>query len=163
MAAIGAGLGTVDLAPYFTYARAKLTVNRNAARLPATLQDLLARLLSDVDGIRRAAVGSIATEIAEPERALLMEHLFNRALVEPDGVALQAVLEIAEKAPDTVPSVCRTLKLIPLDRFPEMLVAAVVRRLPGTHPDVVSLLGDWDASGHQIGAIATKLRQSSRR
>lgn len=156
-------LGAVDLAPYFTYARAKLTINARAARLPAALQDLLGRLLSDADAARRTAARSVATAVSAQDLPLLLEHLLERVLRDPDGSAMDGALEVAQAVPAAVAAVCHALGQIPLDTFPRAKVPTVVRRLPADRPEVQALLDGWRSSGHPIGTVAARLRAEGAR
>jgi hypothetical protein len=151
-------LGGTDLGPYFTYARAKLTVTAGAARLPAALQDLLVRLQSNVVGVRRAAAQTIGETVQAEDLPLLMDHLLARVLRDPDSGAWDSAVEIAEGVPGMVAAVCHTLGRIPLDGIPRAKLSSAVRRLPGDRQEVTALLDSWQNSNHGISPIVARLR-----
>ncbi|WP_441247395.1 P-loop NTPase fold protein [Kitasatospora sp. McL0602] len=155
-------LGGTDLGPYFTYARAKLTVTAGAARLPAALQDLLVRLQSEIVAVRRTAVKSVAETVQAEDLPLLMEQLLARLLRDPDSDAWDSAVEVAEKVPDTVAAVCHTLGRIPLDGIPVAKVPSAVRRLPRDRQEVTALLDGWQNSGHGISTVVAGLRTPGR-
>ncbi|MFJ5220576.1 P-loop NTPase fold protein [Streptomyces sp. NPDC088354] len=155
-------LGRTDLGPYFTYARAKLTVTVGAARLPAALQDLLVRLQSDVVGARRSAARSVGESVQAENLPLLMDQLLARVLRDPDSGAWDSAVEIAERVPDTVAAVCHTLGSIPLDGIPRAKLSSAVRRLPGDRQEVAALLDGWQNSGHGISPVVARLRAAGR-
>ncbi|MFI9629348.1 P-loop NTPase fold protein [Streptomyces sp. NPDC052042] len=151
-------LGGTDLGPYFTYARAKLTVTATAARLPAALQGLLVQLQSEIVAIRRTAVQSVAETVPAEDLPLLMEQLLARVLRDPGSGAWDGAVEVAEKVPSAVAAVCHTLGRIPLDGIPRAKVPSAVRRLPQARQEVTALLDGWQNSVHAIGQLVAGLR-----
>ncbi|MFD9400335.1 P-loop NTPase fold protein [Streptomyces sp. NPDC060011] len=152
-------LAEVDLGPYFTFARARLTLAASTARLPAQVQELLGKLQSDVRGQRRAAVGSVAESVSEQDLPVLVEHLLQIVLRDPTGPAMDGALELAQAVPSVVPALCEALRMIPLDTLRSKLTT-IVRRLPANDPSVVGLLDGWQNSPHPISRLVGELRQS---
>ncbi|HKS47112.1 MAG TPA: P-loop NTPase fold protein [Amycolatopsis sp.] len=85
-------LGDTDLRPYFTYSRDKLTLGVAVTRLPQHLQELLAKVQTDIEGMRLSACDSIAA-LPEGERLELLEALLDTLGRHPAGPAFIAVLD----------------------------------------------------------------------
>ncbi|WP_103510102.1 P-loop NTPase fold protein [Streptomyces sp. SM13] len=151
-------LADEDLGPYFTFARARLTLAASTARLPAQLQELLGRLQSDVRAQRRAAVASVSGSVSEHDLPVLVDHLVQTVLRDPGGPAMDGALELAEAVPAAVPAVCDALRLIPLDTLRPKL-SSIVRRLPGDDATVAALLDGWQNSAHPISRLIADLRR----
>ncbi|MEV6445103.1 P-loop NTPase fold protein [Amycolatopsis sp. NPDC051716] len=138
-------LGELDLRPYFTYSRDKLAFGVAVTRLPPHLQELLARVQTEVAAARRLACDEIA-KLPDDERAQLVEALVEVLTRRPGGPALVAALELAERAPDTVSAVCDALMRIPPAAVPPAQAGNAVRRLPANNPTVSTLLDQWENS-----------------
>ncbi|KRE72752.1 KAP family P-loop NTPase fold protein [Arthrobacter sp. Soil762] len=153
----------IDLRPYFTYSRDKLSFGVSASRLAPHLQRLITDVQSDVDANRRRHIGTVA-DLEANERAQFTEALLERVQRHPGSFALTAALELAEKNPDMVPAVCRTLQRIPPAVIPPASASAAVRRLPADHADVAALLDRWEASEHTpLKTVVTQMRKASNR
>jgi hypothetical protein len=126
-------LGEVDLRPYFTYSRDKLSLGVVVSRLPPHLQQLLIQAESDVDPVRRAALDRVA-DLEENERELLVGALLERLGRHPAGPAFVAAAELAERVPETAAAVCEAMMKIPPAAVPPGRVLTVVRRLPTGDP-----------------------------
>lgn len=156
-------IGDVDLRPYFTYSRDKLTVGASASRLSPRLQQLLVAVQRDVDAVRRAHYQEVGA-LDPVERAQLMEALFDRVRRQPGGVAITACLEIAEHQNDVVQSVCEALAKIPASSIPPTAATTAVRRLPSDHPSVTSLLDHWESSENvSLKSVLATARAAARR
>lgn len=138
-------LGNVDLRPYFTYARDRLTPGAIPARLSPQHQELLAALGREQSAVRRNAVGRVAALPAD-ERATLLGHLMDRVAREPDGDVFVSAVEIAQHAADAVAAVCAGLAGLPHELVPYRRMAVICRELPAGHPEVEALLSGWQAS-----------------
>ncbi|WP_410634308.1 P-loop NTPase fold protein [Amycolatopsis sp. cmx-4-83] len=138
-------LGELDLRPYFTYSRDKLAFGVAVTRLPPHLQELLTRVQTEVAGARRLACDEIA-KLPDHERAQVVEALVEVLTRRPGGPAFVAALELAERAPDTLSSICDALMRIPPAAVPPAQAGNAVRRLPANHPTVSALLDQWENS-----------------
>lgn len=140
-------LKQVDLRPYFTYSRDKLSFGVSASRLAPHLQHLLTQVQSDTDALRRSRYPAVA-DLGSSERAQLIEALLERAQRYPSGPAPIAALELAEANADIVDAVCSALGRIPASNIPPQLGSAAVRRLPKDNGAVATLLDTWEASSN---------------
>lgn len=154
-------LAEVDLGPYFTFARAKLTLAANTALLPAHIQELLGRLQSDVAGQRRAAVARVEESVAAEDLPALVDHLMQVVQRDPAGSATDGAAELCERIPAIARDVCERLRLIPLEVLRPKLTT-LVRRLPATDPSVVALLDGWESTGTPAGNLVRQARQRGR-
>jgi hypothetical protein len=162
--ALPPGLGEVDLRPYFTYSRDKLSLGVVISRLPPHLQELLVQAESEVDRVRRAALERVK-ELDEAERELVVSGLLERLTRNPAGPAFAAAAELAERVPETVAAVCEAMMKIPPAAVPAQRAPTVVRRLPTGHPAVEGLLDRWQNSGvaalEQVTATARQARRQA--
>jgi len=138
-------LKQVDLRPYFTYSRDKLSFGVSASRLAPHLQQLLTQVQSDIEQSRRSHYPTVASLDAS-ERAQFIEALLERVQRHPASTALTAILELAEVNSDIVQPVCESLRRVPPMSIPAGAGTAAVRRLPGDNSAVVSLLDHWESS-----------------
>ncbi|MFD5239997.1 KAP family P-loop NTPase fold protein [Streptomyces tendae] len=150
-------LGRKDLGPYFTFARAKLTLGANTAVLSAHIQELLGRLQSDVASRRRGAVTQVAESVVPADLPTLVDHLLQAVLHDPAGPATDGAAELCERIPAIAPTVCERLKLIPVEILRPKLTT-LVRRLPEGDPAVMALLDGWESS--TSGAFVRTARQA---
>jgi hypothetical protein len=148
-------LGTTDLGPYFTYSRDKLSLGVVVSRLAPPLQELLARIQSDREAVRRSALDKVAA-LVEDERGQLVEALLGGLLRHPAGPAFTAALELVDRVPETVAVVCEAMTRIPTAAVPAARVTTAVRRLPAGKQMVEDLLDRWERSG--IPALETVTR-----
>lgn len=160
-------LGEVDLGPYFTYSRDKLAFGVAVTRLLPHLQELLARVQTEVAGVRRLACDEIG-RLPDDERVQLVEALVEVLTRRPGGPAFVAALELAERAPDTLSAICDALMRIPPEAVPRGQAGNAVLRLPADNPAVSALLDRWensDAPGlkNVIGTAREAQRRSGRR
>lgn len=138
-------LKQLDLRPYFTYSRDKLSFGVSASRLAPHLQLLLAQVQSEIEQNRRSHYRAVS-ELEPSERAQFIEALIERVQRHPASAALTAALELAEQNSDLVQPVCEGLSRIPPASIPAATGTTAVRRLPGAHPAAVALLDQWQAS-----------------
>ncbi|PZT73872.1 MULTISPECIES: KAP family P-loop NTPase fold protein [unclassified Streptomyces] len=152
-------LGGRDLGPYFTFARAKLTLSANTALLSAHIQELLGRLQSDVASRRRAAVRQAAESVDAADLPTLVDHLLQAVMRDPAGSATDGVAELCERIPAVAPAVCERLKVIPFEIL-QPKITTLVRRLPESDPNVSALLDGWQAN--PSGGFVRAARQRGR-
>ncbi|MFI6489228.1 P-loop NTPase fold protein [Streptomyces sp. NPDC050564] len=152
-------LGGKDLGPYFTFARAKLTLGANTALLSAHIQELLGRLQSDVASRRRAAVRQAAESVASADLPTLVDHLLQAVMHDPAGAATDGVAELCERIPAIAPVVCERLRVIPFEIL-RPKITTLVRRLPEADPTVSALLDGWEAN--PSGGFVRAARQRGR-
>lgn len=153
-------LKQVDLRPYFTYSRDKLSFGVSASRLAPHLQQLLTHVQSDIEQNRRSHYSAVAS-LDPSERAQFVEALLERVQRHPASTALTAALELAEQNADIVQPVCESLSRIPPASIPAATGTAAVRRLPGDSPAVMSLLDRWQASDNaSLKTLVTTGRQA---
>lgn len=151
----------IDLRPYFAYSRDKLSFGVSVSRLAPHLQRLLTDIMSDVDANRRNHYAEVSN-LETSERSQFFEALFERVERNPASVALTAVLELAEKMPEVVPTVCAALSRIPPSAIPPKAGMAAVRRLPAARSEVQELLNRWEASDNgDLKAMVASARQAS--
>lgn len=156
-------LGEVDLRPYFTYSRDKLSLGVAVTRLPPHLQELLTKVQTDVAGVRRQKCEEIG-RLPQDERVQLVEALVEVLTRRPSGPAFVAAIELAERAPDTLSAICDALMRIPPAAVPRGHAGNVVRRLPIDNPAVLALLDRWegsDATG--LKSVISAAREAQRR
>lgn len=137
-------LGQVDLRPYFSYFRDRLTVGSAAATLRPQLQVLLSNLLSDVTALSRSALDACQV-LPDPEQDLLIEALLDAVSRRPDGPGLYPACEFAARMQRTAPAVCEALAGIPHPALNPLKIPGVVNRLSGA-PGSAELAAGWAAS-----------------
>lgn len=156
-------LGEVDLRPYFTYSRDKLSFGVAVTRLPPHLQELLTKVQTDVPAVRRLACDEIG-KLPGGERVQLVEALVEVLARRPAGPVFVAALELAERAPDTLSAICGALMRIPPEAVPRGKAANAVRRLPADNPAVTALLDRWeDSDAPGLKGVISKAREAQRR
>lgn len=154
-------LKDLDLRPYFTYSRDKLSFGISGSRLAPHLQQLLSNVQSDIEATRRSHYPSIV-QLEPGERAQLVEALLERVQRQPGSVALTAATELAEQNQDVVDAVAAGLRKLPLASVPTTAGSAVVRRLPQDHPSVMALLDHWQAGDNgPLKTLVAQARQAS--
>lgn len=139
-------LKTVDLRPYFTYSRDKLSFGVSASRLAPRLQILLTNVQSEVDRARRSHYPGVA-DLDPSERAQFFEALLDRAARNPSGIALTAAIELAELNADVVDALGDVLLRVAPASIPVGAGALVVRRLPAENPKIQRVLERWQSAG----------------
>ncbi|WP_283780103.1 KAP family P-loop NTPase fold protein [Nocardia sputi] len=155
-------LASTDLRPYFTYSRDKLSLGVAVARLTQQLQELLTKVQSEVEALRRGACQQI-TALPPGERAQLVEALLHMLERQPGGPAFVAVLEIAERCRDVVPTICGKLLKLPASAVPLAKVPTAVKRLPADEPTAVAVLDYWQNSEiPQLKSVVTAARRVPR-
>lgn len=153
-------LKDIDLRPYFTYSRDKLSFGISGSRLAPHLQQLLSSIQSDIEATRRSHYSSVA-QLEPGERAQLVEALLERVQRQPGSVALTAAIELAEQSQDIVDAVAAGLRKLPLASVPTTAGSAAVRRLPQDHPAVIALLDYWQGGDNgTLKTLVTKARQA---
>lgn len=153
-------LKTVDLRPYFTYSRDKLSFGVSGSRLAPELQQLLTQVQSDIDQSRRSHYPTVAN-LSSSERAQFIEALLERVQRHPTSVALTAALELAELNADVVQPVCESLRRIPPMSIPAAAGTAAVRRLPSANSSAVALLDYWQSSNNSgLKTLVQKAREA---
>ncbi|MGB3354356.1 MAG: P-loop NTPase fold protein [Mycobacterium sp.] len=151
-------LKSVDLRPYFTYSRDKLSFGVSASRLAPRLQILLTNVQSEVEQARRKHYPAVA-DLDPSERAQFFEALLDRVTRNPSGIALTAAIELAELNADVVDALGDTLLRIAPASIPVTAGGFVVRRLPVEHPKIQRVLDRWqNAGGGLRGIVQTALR-----
>lgn len=156
-------LGEIDLRPYFTYSRDKLTLGVAVTRLPKHLQELLTKVQTDVDRARLSACDAIAV-LPEGERLELLEALLDTLGRHPAGPAFIAVLDLVDRAPDTLAAACEALTRIPPNAVPVKWAGRAVMRLPKTEPAAVAVLDRWAASDVAgLKTVINKAREAQNR
>jgi KAP family P-loop domain len=144
-----------NLRPYFTYSRDKLSLGVSASRLAAPLQQLLNRLQDDIEPKRRSHYPQVVA-LESSERAQLIEALLERVQRYPEGVALIAVLELAQSIDDIVDTVAGSLRRLPPSAIPPRAGSSAVLRLPADKPSVIELLDHWETSDNAALAGVVK-------
>jgi hypothetical protein len=144
--ALAPPLGSVDLRPYFTYSREKLSLGVVASRLAPGLQELLIKVQSDVPTVRRTAIDAIG-EVGPDERGQVLEALLHALGRLPGGPAFAAALELAGRVPDTVAEVCDALMRVPVNAVPVGQAQRAVLQLPAEHPAAAALFARWRSGG----------------
>lgn len=156
-------LKDMDLRPYFTYSRDKLSFGISGSRLAPHLQQILSNIQSDIEATRRSHYPAVVA-LEAGERAQLVEALLERVQRQPGGIALTAAVELAEQSQDVVEIVASGLQKLSLASVPTTAGSAVVRRLPQDHPSVVALLDHWQAGDNgPLKTVVTQARQASAR
>lgn len=135
-------LAGVGLGQYFFFSRDTLSPSAPAARLSAKLQDLLGRLLSQVRAQRRPAVDAAAALQAE-EYTLLYDALLDRALRRPESAAMESIVELTGKRPDSWPKLAGALSDLP--QVPPRLPLRL-NTVGSGRPEIAALLEQWSRS-----------------
>ncbi len=139
-------LAEVDLRPYFTYSRDRLTLDAVAiARLSAVQQRLLTELLASTDTVRRAGLRRLSM-VDHRDRDPVVEALAAALLTTPDD-AFVPVCETIDQVPAARDVLFRALDRLPPTAVPVRHVAVAARRLPTDDPRTAALLGNWSNSG----------------
>jgi KAP family P-loop domain len=156
-------LARVDLRPYFTYSRDKLSLGVVAMRLAPQLQELLADLQSDLAASRRAALAAVAT-LGPEEQDQVVQALLDAVTRTPGGPAIRAAAELAGRVPQVVQTTCDTLMRVPLNAVEPPRALTVIRYLPRDHPAVAALIDRWQRSGVPAleSVVTTALAQATR-
>ena len=134
----------LDLRPYFTYARDKLSPGA-AEMLPPAVQAYVARLLETKARARHAVADEVAAASAE-QRGQVVQALIALTRRTPDSEAFSALADIASRAPDVIDAVIDAYIRLPHTAVPVARVAAVLTALPKDHPAVHSLSTTWSGS-----------------
>lgn len=151
----------IDLRPYFTYSRDKLSFGVSASRLAPHLQRLVTDVQSDIDANRRRHYPTVAA-LEPAERTQFIEALLDRVQRDPASVALPAALELSEKNPDIVSAVCAALQRVPPATIPASAGTTAVRRLPRDNAEVTALLQRWEESDNTgLGTVVRMAREAS--
>lgn len=156
-------LAQVDLRPYFTYSRDKLSFGVAVTRLAPRLQELLTKVQAEVAGVRRTACEDIGA-LPQEERLQLVEALVEVLGRRPGGPAFIAAIELAGRAPDTLSVICDALMRIPPEAVPRANAPAAVLRLPGDNPAVTALLDRWqNSSAPGLRTLISTAREAHQR
>lgn len=156
-------LGEIDLGPYFTYSRDKLSIGVSGSRLPAALQTLLVQAGADVKALRRTAIGGIAALEAD-DQAILLHAMAEALAANPSSHIFETLLELAEQEPVAVSSVCSVLSDVPTSALTPARLTTAVRRLTGSEEPVRILLDGWTARGGPVAqTLETTRRAGARR
>jgi hypothetical protein len=152
-------LAAVDLRPYFTYSRDRLTLDAvAAARLSAPQQRLLTGLLASTDTVRRAGLRRLVA--ADPrDQDPVVEALAGTLLTTPDD-AFVAVCETIDQLAAARDMLFRALDRLPTTAVPVQHVAVAARRLPAADPRTAAILDGWANSGRD--ELATMVRLARR-
>lgn len=154
---------SIDLRPYFTYSRDRLSFGVSASRLAPHLQRLITDVQSEVDANRRSHYATVAA-LDPAERMQFIEALLDRVQRDPASVALTAVLELSEANLDIVSTVCAALQRVPPASIPARAGTTAVRRLPRENADVSALLQHWEESENSgLRTVVKRAREAAAR
>jgi hypothetical protein len=132
-------------------------------RLPQHLQELLTKVQNDIERVRLSACDAIAA-LPEGERLELLEALLDTLGRHPAGPAFVAVLDLVDRAPDTLPAVCEALMRIPPNAVPAKWAGRAVIRLPKTDRGAVAVLERWANSDvSRLKTVIAKARDAQNR
>ena len=134
----------VSLGSYFLFSRDRLSPAAPGARLSASSQALLGRLLLTTTAQRRAAVDE-ATKLSAEEYGPLYDALSDRAKRRPDGEAMDSLIELTEKVPVSWPALAGVLAQVPPSDIPPKLPPTLALRGKG-RPEVELLFEKWSQS-----------------
>lgn len=149
-------LGGLDLRPYFTYARDKLSPGAAETLSPA-VQALLGRLLETKGRARHSVADQIAA-LSPEQRAQLVRALLTLASRSPDSEAFSAAAEVAARAEDSVDVTVEMYSRLPHTAVPIARVAPVIAALPADNPRVQALIAGWAASStKKLATVAAKI------
>jgi hypothetical protein len=143
-------LGTIDLRPYFSYFRDRLTVGSTTATLRPHLQVLLGDLLSD-SPLQSRAARDACKKLTEDEQDLLAAALTDAVARRPDGPGFYSACEFAAGMPRTAPAICEALSGIPHRAVPSLKIPGAVLRLGGA-PGSAELAAGW--AGSNVASVA---------
>lgn len=139
-------LAAVDLRPYFTYSRDRLSLAAvSAARLSGAQQRLFGWLLGATDRMRRAGLDGLAD--ADPTDRDAVVGALARALLTAPEDAFVAVCETVDRIASARDALLRALDRLPPVAVPVQHVATAARRLPVDDPRSGALLDKWAAAG----------------
>lgn len=143
-------LGGIDLRPYFSYFRDRLTVGSTTAALRPRLQVLVGDLLSDAQAQSRTALEA-CKKLPEDEQDLVAAALMDAVARRPDAPGFFSACEFAARMPRTGPAICESLAAIPHRSLPVLKIPGAVRRLDGVSGSA-ELAAGWAASN--VGSVA---------
>jgi hypothetical protein len=139
-------LAAVDLRPYFTYSRDRLSLAAvSAAQLSGAQQRLLGQVLGSTDTVRRAGLDGLAAADSRDQEPVV-EGLARALLTTPDE-AFVAVCETIDRLPGARDVLFRALHRLPPTAVPVQHVAVAARRLPADDPRTTALLDRWASAG----------------
>jgi hypothetical protein len=139
-------LASVNLAPYFTFSRARLAALITAPRLSLEQQKLLNALQDDkVDPLRVAAVEEVL-KLSDKDRAEVLPPLLDAAQQNLDGPAGKSLLGLAAKRAEIATAMFDMLEKLPIARAKgnfALDLGTDFKRHPRTRP----LLEKWSEKG----------------
>lgn len=140
-------LSGIDLGPYFTYSRDRLSFGVAASRLSPHLQQFLTKILGEsLERLRRVHIDAIAA-LDAAERSQLAEALLERVQHRPSADGLGAAIELAGRCSDVTSLICSGLSLVPARQIQVKTAISAVRRLPANDPAADALLTAWATHG----------------
>ena len=145
-------LAGLPLGQYFFFSRDRLSPAAPGARLSAPLQALLGRLQLSMTAQRRAAVDE-AAKLGPEEFASIYDVLLDRAKRKPSGEAMDSIVELTEKVPESWPALRAALGQIPPNNIPAKL-PPMLALLGKGRPEVGTLLDQWE------GTTVTNLKKA---
>jgi hypothetical protein len=150
-------LAPVALGRYFFFSRDRLSPAAPAARLSATLQELLARLLMVPDALRRQGV-TAAGELAPDQLSILFEVLVDQAVRDPSGRAMESAMELAAAHTQLVSAFVAALESVPTTSVPPALPPKLALLFKGDMGSLDPLFDRWESAGGK--ALAASVRSA---
>ena len=137
-------LAGVLLGSYFFFSRDRLSPAAPGARLSASLQALLGRLLLTTPAQRRMAVEE-AAKLGPEEYNSVYYALLDRAKRKPSSEAMDSVLELTGKIPASWPALAGMLAQVPPNDIPTKL-PPILALVGQGQSEVTALFDQWDQS-----------------
>lgn len=150
-------LASIALGRYFFFSRDRLSPAAPAARLSATLQELLARLLMVPEALRRHGVTS-AAELPPDQLSVLFEVLVEQAVRDPSGRAMESAMELAAAQTQLVSAFVAALESVPPTSVPPALPPKLALLFKDDMPNLASLFDRWETAGGK--ALAASVRSA---
>ena len=156
-------LSAVDLRPYFTYSRDRLSLAAvSAARLSGRQQQLLSWLLHSTDTVQRKGLDELSAG-GSPDQESVVQALAQALLTAPED-AFVAVCSAIERISSSRDALFHALDLLPTSAVPAKHVPVAAARLPADDPRRGTLLDKWATAGRDdLAKMVAIVRRTANR
>jgi hypothetical protein len=151
-------LTEVSLAPYFFFARDRLSPAAPAARLSPGLQELVGRLCTDVGPRRKTAVVEFQSISPEEQRGVYAA-ILERVMADPAAPVADSAIEIAAAVRELLPALLDLLRHLPLSQVPAPL-ALKLRVALKSSPELEDLFTRWEDGPKTLKVAVEKARSA---
>lgn len=150
-------LGETLLGPYFFFSRDRLSPAAPAARLSPALQELVARLCTDVKPRRATAIGEFRALTPDEQRVVFVA-LLERVTADPGSPAIDSALDVAANTSEFLPAFVEVLRRLPLAAVPTPLPLKLRIALKAG-PELDGLFARWDSGPRGLKVAVDRARK----